>query len=362
MTAPSENSAVAPALLPERRFLCGPVTSRRLARSCLVYLGLFSLGLALSQLSGHWGWSIFGLGLMIPGGGFLAHADLATWHGILHLGLAVLALLAFVAGLFLWFATGNVIAPPLIWLLSAMAAAIMDHGEPRHGAVLVAALAIGAAAIIAMLALLKRDRAAARRRAANAYLKQLDRRAPASHRSAGGVGSSPEFTPQDLKLMRFLLDRALQPVKSYEGLEWLDQFQTAAVRYQLNFIGYALSMAQATRLPALGGYLNTAQRNLIDKQTDHRIWRYWALENLWGNLAADPDPIARENIMFTGFCAAQIAMYHAAAGRRDYDRPASFALRHSSGRNYDYDLAALIEALDRERRKSAFHLIACEPN
>lgn len=121
-------------------------------------------------------------------------------------------------------------------------------------------------------------------------------------------------------------------------------------------------MAQATRLPALGGYLNTAQRNLIDKQTDHRIWRYWALENLWGNLAADPDPIARENIMFTGFCAAQIAMYHAAAGRRDYDRPASFALRHSSGRNYDYDLAALIEALDRERRKSAFHLIACEPD
>ncbi len=158
----------------------------------------------------------------------------------------------------------------------------------------------------------------------------------------------------ELRLMRFLLDRALQPVASYDGFEWLDQFQTAAVRYQLNFIGYALSMAQATRLPALGSYLNEAQRRLIDKQTDHRIWRYWAIENLWGNLRADPNPVVRENIMFTGFCATQIAMYHAASGRRDYDRPASFALRHPSGKSYDYDFGSLIEALDRELQRSAF--------
>ena len=54
-----------------------------------------------------------------------------------------------------------------------------------------------------------------------------------------------ELSAQDVKLMRFLLDRALQPLEAFDGFEWLDQFQTAAVRYQLNFIGYALSMAQA---------------------------------------------------------------------------------------------------------------------
>jgi hypothetical protein len=159
-----------------------------------------------------------------------------------------------------------------------------------------------------------------------------------------------------------VLDRALQPVDAFDGFEWLDQFQTAAVRYQLNFMGYALSMAQATRLPAFAGYLDTAQRRLIDKQSDHRIWRYWALENLWGNLARDPDPVARENIMYTGFVAAQIAMYQAASGRRDYDRAGSFTLRHSDGRAYTYDFGALVAALDRERQRSAFGLVACEPN
>jgi hypothetical protein len=162
--------------------------------------------------------------------------------------------------------------------------------------------------------------------------------------------------------MRFVLDRALQPVSSYQGFEWLDQFQTAAVRYQLNFMGYALSMAQATRLPALHGYLDDAQRRLIEKQTDYRVWRYWALENLWGNLARDPNPVARENIMFTGFCAAQIALFHAASGRRDYEQPGSLVLRHPSGRTFRFDLTSLVEALEREYMRSAFCLVACEPN
>ena len=55
-------------------------------------------------------------------------------------------------------------------------------------------------------------------------------------------------------------------------------------------------------------------------------------------------------------------MYHAASGRRDYDRPGSFPLRHPDGRSYDYDFGALVAALDREQRRSAFALVACEPN
>src|SRR5262249_48755672 len=63
-----------------------------------------------------------------------------------------------------------------------------------------------------------------------------------------------------------------------------------------------------------------------------------------------------------GFCATQMAMYHAASGCRDYDRPMSFALRHPSGRVFDCDFGALIASLEREHKRSAFHLIACEPN
>jgi hypothetical protein len=96
--------------------------------------------------------------------------------------------------------------------------------------------------------------------------------------------------------------------------------------------------------------------------SDHRIWRYWAIENLWGNLSLDPDPVRRENIMFTGFVAAQMAMYQAASGRRDYDGTGSFALRHPDGRRYDYDFTALVVALDREQRRSEYALVPCEPN
>jgi hypothetical protein len=338
------------------------VTRRRLARLLLIYISLFSFGLAGSQLAAGARWKVFGWGLMVPGGGFLALADVETVHGALHIGIAGLTLLTFVAALFLWFATANIAAPPAVWILSAFAAALMDHGVPRHGPALPVVLAMFAAAITLASASVRRRRGRTQREASNAYLTEIRQRGVARVCSTDHVESASEFTPQELKLMRFLLDRALQPTTSYEGFEWLDQFQTAAVRYQLNFTGYALSMAQATRLSALGGYLDTAQRNLIDKQTDHRVWRYWALENLWGNLAVDADPVARDNVMFTGFCATQIAMYHAASGRRDYDRRGSFALRHPSGLSYGYDLPSLIDALDRERRRSAFQLVACEPN
>src|SRR5262249_32038448 len=211
----------------------------------------------------------------------------------------------------------------------------------------------------ACIALARRSMALSRRRAASEYLAQHGAQAAAAFQP--GSPEVGEFTPHDLQLMRFVLDRALQPVSSYQGFEWLDQFQTAPVRYQLNFMGYALSMAPATRLPALHGYLDDAQRRLIEKQTDHRIWRYWALENLWGNLDRDPNPVARENIMFTGFCAAQIALFHAASGRRDYERPGSLVLRHPSGKTFAFDLTSLVEALEREYMRSAFCLVAGEP-
>ena len=175
--------------------------------------------------------------------------------------IGLLAIGLFVFGLAIWFATGNVIAPPAIWLLFAVLGALMDHGPiPHHAAVAVecgvAALAVAALA----LALARQVHYAARRREANRYLQ---------HAALGPepaiADQSHELRADDVKLMRFLLDRALQPVEAFEGFEWLDQFQTAAVRYQVNFIGYALSMAQATHLPAFGGYLNTAQQRLIDK-------------------------------------------------------------------------------------------------
>ena len=109
-------------MLPQRRFPCGPVTARRIARLWLIYLCLFSLGFALAELAASPHWQAFGLGLMVPGGGFLAHVDGSSWQAAAHVAVFVSALLLFIAALLLWFATGNVLAPPLVWLVSAIAA------------------------------------------------------------------------------------------------------------------------------------------------------------------------------------------------------------------------------------------------
>lgn len=350
------------ALLPGRDSLCGPVTQLRILRLALLYSDIFLIGIGIACASTSARWQAFAFGLMLPGGGFLAHAGFADMHGLMHLGAALCAAALFGAALIAWFATGNVLAPPLIWLIAALLAASMDHGAIRAGGImLIASVQATVVAGTIILSLSSRRQGMAQRQTANAYLATAGCSMATQFRCQAGE-PAPEFTPQELKLMRFLLDRALQPVPAFAGFEWLDQFQTAAVRYQVNFIGYALSMAQASRLPALHGYLDVAQQRLIEKMKDHRIWRYWALENLWGNLSAGRDPVSRDNIMYTGFCALQIAMYQAASGRHDYDLPGSLTLRHSSGQLFIHDFPSLIQALVREHGRSAFHLVACEPN
>lgn len=301
-----------------------------------------------------------GLGLMGPGAGFLAHADLSTMQGMLHLSVAAFGFFAFMFALLIWFVTGNVLAPPLIWLCFALSASAMNHGpfNPEIPRIILAAitfLTFIASAFCFLNEILQRNI----RERKNNYLVKFGSTVSAEFLQDD---NKSELSYDELKRMEFLLDRALQPLPEFNGFEWLDQFQTAAVRYQVNFLGYALSMAQATYLPALGGYLHQAQKNLILKQTDYRVWRYWTIENLWGNLRYNPDPVARENIMYTGFCALQMAMYQKASGKKDFERPGSFLLKTPNGQQYAYDMTVLIDALGREAKKSKFHLIACEPN
>ncbi|KTQ91796.1 hypothetical protein NS226_15485 [Aureimonas ureilytica] len=121
-------------------------------------------------------------------------------------------------------------------------------------------------------------------------------------------------------------------------------------------------MVQRHQLPALGAYLTQAQVNLIEKARDHRVWRYWALESLWGRGRPDPNPFSSDNVMYTGFCGAQIALFQAASGDRRYRVPGAFSLRHPSGAVFEANLPALAGRLARQHQASPFGLIACEPN
>ena len=351
-------------LLPARYALWGPITGFRISRSLIVYLLIAAIGFYLNLASSNVQLNIFGLGLILPGGGFLAHANHYSLMGIMHFGFFMLAILIFLISCLVWFATGNVIAPPAIWFIFAVVAAMMKHGHVQSSAIPLIFGILACASCIFLIAFAGLSFYGVRqRKRINKYLADEGPRLAASFRlNVSRQEDDLELSPDNINRLRFLLDRALQPLSEFNGFEWLDQFQTAAIRYQLNFAGYALSMVQAHYLPAFSGYMHTAQANLILKQTDHRVWKYWAVENLWGNFVNNPDPALRENIMYTGFCATQMAMYHAATGKNDFNEPNSFLLEHPSGRKFSYSLPTLVQALDRDAKLSPFTLVACEPN
>jgi hypothetical protein len=67
---------------------------------------------------------------------------------------------------------------------------------------------------------------------------------------------------------------ALQPVDRFDGFNRVDIFQTAAVRYQINLMGYAIAQVQRCYTPSFRGYASRAQVNLIDKARLPEVWNY----------------------------------------------------------------------------------------
>ena len=54
-------------------------------------------------------------------------------------------------------------------------------------------------------------------------------------------------------------------MESLHGFDVIEQYQTSAIRYQINFLLWGLQLAQCHYTPNFHGYLSLAQRNLIDK-------------------------------------------------------------------------------------------------
>lgn len=177
--------------------------------------------------------------------------------------------------------------------------------------------------------------------------------APASWDTAPTPGTAGELSLEALRRQRLLFDRALQPAGDFRGFEWRDQFQTAAIRYQVNFLSYALAAAQARYAPAAGACFEAAQPRLLHKIGDHRLWRYRQLESAWGRLRLDADPVPHENIMYSGFTALQMSLS---------SLPDDLVL-HRRGREWRrYSLDRIAGRLADQYRMSPYGLLACEPN
>jgi hypothetical protein len=357
-------SSSEPLAFPPRRLPWGPLTQWRLGRTLALYAAVLLLAWSLIQATSRAALQVLALGLIAPGAGFLAWANPANPQALWAIALTAGSVIAFAAALMIWFASGNVLLPLATWSGTALAAAAAQPLLASRADAGAWPLAVDWTPPGAAILLLSASGTSLAWHYRNLWARKHVEKRPVGAALAATAAGVPrdEIDVGLLQQMRLLLDRALQPVDRFDGFEWIDQFQTAAVRYQINFVSCALSMAAHVHLPAFTGYLHTAQRNLAEKLLDPRVWRYWRAENLWGNLSADPDPIRRDNIMLSGFLAAQLGYAKAASGLRDFDAPGSLVFAHPNGARYGYALPSIVDLLVRQYESAPYGLLACEPN
>ena len=334
----------------------GPITAARQRRTLLIYLAMCILGLLPTIFGMSPAMKAAGVGLWIPGGGFVASGGWAVLFFP-----ATLAL--FALSVFAWFGAGMVIGPIVVWLGSAMLA-----GAMTGDAIWVPALFL-VPAVVAAIAIYAYQRADAHKQAELQRFEMRKKALPGAIAEAIEVAApvpsrnGRELSAEDLAAARYLFDRALQPVSEMNGYDKVDQFQTSAWRYQINNLGYTLASLQCHYAPNFHGYLTQAQRNLIDLYLQKKIWSYWIYESAWGHLnLTNPDPADKDNIMLTGWFGLHVGMYMLNSGDRRYGEPGSLTFRLNRNRAFPHDIHSLEHSVLRNFLGAPFCLFPCEPN
>lgn len=332
----------------------GPVTARHQRRAALVYAGIWAAGLLLTLL-GSPSVQTLGVGLWFPGGGFLANGAIVSFLG---------ALAFFGVGVLAWFWAGTAVAPVAVWLGAAIVAAA-NATEPVTGSGQLAVLAAMLAVVVAYGVgdAIRESLNARTRERRNAFLPVS--LAEVRERAAKPPPDERELTAEQLAGLRYVYDRALQPISDFGGFDIVEQFQPAALRYQLNHLGFALGVAQNAYCPSFTGYLADAQNNLIQKYLLRRVWSYWIYESVWGHLnVKNFDPAKRDNIMLTGWFGVQVAQYMTASGDRRYAEPGSLTFKLSERTAYTHDFHTLMRSIveNYDHYAGDFCLYPCEPN
>jgi MFS family permease len=324
-------------------------------RSAVLYAAIVAIGIAPMVLGLSPSLQAIGLGAIFPGAGLLAAGGWA-------LALFPLALALMFIACASWVLMANAVAPLTIWIGSALLAGAMTHDDiTGWSPVATAGLAIGFLAFCTHLSRTTLAKEAQRRDARVAYMSRALAALDARAVPAPAPGTR-ELSIADIASLRYAIDRGLQPIDSFAGFDVIEQFQTSSIRYQIDYLLWALQVAQCHYTPNFHGYLSQAQRNLIDKLTVPKVWKWWRWENLTGNFSLGVDPIAKDNIMFGGFSSANIALYTANTGDDRYLQPGSLTFRWSDRKVFRHDLRTIIAAGRMNHEKAVYApLYPCEP-
>ncbi|MCK9543005.1 MAG: hypothetical protein M0R03_13340, partial [Novosphingobium sp.] len=338
--------------IPPRRRAHGPLTAYRLRRFYLGLAIIFALACAPIALGMSTPWKAFGLGIILPGGGFLYSG------GVLGVVFALLSLAAFAVIMFIWWARGVILAPPGVLAGTALLSAAWVNGRDGVAALeyIIPATALAGFGYLAFRRRAKFTAQQARGRELNRLLERAEpvlRDAP--------VRAGPEMPDGQVGEFRRMLDLALQPVDSWKGFSMDDTWQDGALRYQIATMSWNLAFGQYTQLPAFHGYLNQAQENLIRKHVDRKTWNYWFWESLWGNFRIEKNPVTTDNIMLSGFLGVSLGLFQTASGTSPFAAPGALTFRWDENTAFPYDHETLMGEVVKNFERYDLGWFPCEP-
>ncbi|MFD1713011.1 hypothetical protein ACFSBZ_00855 [Amnibacterium flavum] len=167
------------------------------------------------------------------------------------------------------------------------------------------------------------------------------------------------------------------PDNDWSGMLQRVPFQDdgATVRYQLAYASFALALTHLHRLPAAPGLFQPMLTRLIEKMLLPTVWGYWRDVSRGGGalnsyIQRDPewDPVARENIMYSGYLQTMITLNRYLFDDRRFDAPDSIVLDTASpfwggsSHRFTYDRESLNENLYWQLVENGYLGIACQPN
>ncbi len=181
-----------------------------------------------------------------------------------------------------------------------------------------------------------------------------------------------------LGYLNYLREVMSQPLGSWEGFYRAQSpSMNFALRYQLAFAAYALAM-MSQRTPAYRTPYAEALRGAVEKMLHVAAWGYWrapagasagvasqghvavlAAPHLRGPLGPPSDPIARDNVQYSGHLSTMLGLYEKVSGDDRFDEP--FALEDpESGARYTYTHGEVASRIYTQMRENGFGGVCCE--
>lgn len=335
----------------------GPLVAKRRWRAFLVWCAVLTACWLLLAANIASGWNAFALSLIFPGAGFLYGG------GLLGGALFAIALLSVPATMIVWFASGNMSNVLATWLGGAALAGFYASRWGQPVAAVATWTPFTAMATMAGWAAIDRMNFLRGRKRAQGHNDAIAQLAEPLLRDIPSACVEPEMDPVQLAVARSFFEKGLQPQNQWDGFSLdVEQWQLKATRYQLYGTIAKIATITYQHTPAFHGYAKEAMANLILKNLDKRIWRFWFWENLWGNWTPSADPIAKDNIMVTGWLANYLGMFETLFQDRRFDEPGALTWRWSDKTQFRYNHTGLVDALMHNYGRYDFSWYPCEPN